>query len=193
MNDFFFLILQENLVVESKAWFSILPREWKQAATDPVRRRTGQSEADASFLIARMMTAGIHLIIVLWLATVAWSSKIDDLPRLAFLCIAWFWLLLPTLNPWYWIWAMPLLPFARQRSWLLLSGCVMVYYLRFYLRNDLGEQEILHSGYYGADFFHYVIVWLEYVPLLLLLAVEWWAAGWRRSGSQAGPTNPTVP
>ncbi|MCR9198732.1 MAG: hypothetical protein NXI04_08820 [Planctomycetaceae bacterium] len=181
MNDFFFLIIQENLIVESKAWFSILPRSWKQAATGPVRRRTGQSESDASFLIARAITAGLHLAIVLWLAGRAWWAKIDELPRLAFLCIAWFWLLLPTLNPWYWIWAMPLLPFVRQRSWLLLSGCVMVYYLRFYLRNDCAGQEILHSGYYGADFFHYVIVWLEYVPLLLLLAVEWWwSSGFRR-------------
>ena len=60
------------------------------------------------------------------------------------------------------------------RSWLLLSVCVLIYYLRFYLQNTLCDQEILQSGYIGADFFHYVVVWLEYGPWLLLLSVEWW-------------------
>lgn len=182
MNDFFFLILQENLSTDTKAWFSVVPDSWKRAVINPVRTQTGQSESDASFLVARTLTAGVHLLIALALAWSARTASLDNLPRLAFLCLAWFWLLLPTLNPWYWIWAMPLLPFARLRSWLLLSGCVLIYYLRFYLQNTLGRQDILQSGYTGADFFHYVVVWVEYGPWLLLLTGEWWLR--RRSDRQ---------
>lgn len=174
MNDFFFLICQENLTTDSKAWFSIIPDSWKRAATGVVVARTDKDESQASFLIARVTTAVIHFLIAMLLAVYAWRAGPDELPGLAFLSIAWFWLLLPTLNPWYWIWAMPLLPFARLRTWLLMSGSVIVYYVRFYLQNDLRDREILSSGYYGADFFHYVVVWFEYLPLLLLLMLEWY-------------------
>ncbi|MFM9961618.1 MAG: hypothetical protein ACKV2Q_10370 [Planctomycetaceae bacterium] len=48
-----------------------------------------------------------------------------------FLIIAWYWLLLPTQNPWYLTWCLPFLPFARGRAWFALSVLAFVYYLRF--------------------------------------------------------------
>lgn len=173
MNDFFFLIVTENLIVESTAWFSVIPDEWKAMVTSPVEQRTGKSEVASAFLITRTLTSLVHLAIALWLAAHTWNAKPKDLPRYAFLCIAWFWLLLPTLNPWYWIWAMPLLPFVRLKSWLLLSGLVVIYYVRFTLQNDYGETQILGTGYRGANFFHFVVVWFEYLPFWILITWEW--------------------
>ena len=172
MNDFFFMILNENLTPKSKAWFSMVPDAWKRKLLGPVESRTGQSANASAFLITRAVTSFLHLAIALFLAARTWNARPKDLPRYAFLCIAWFWLLLPTLNPWYWIWAMPLLPFVRLKSWLLLSGCVAIYYLRFTLQNDYGNFRIFDTGYRGANFFHYVVVWLEYLPFWILLLLE---------------------
>lgn len=172
MNDFFFLILNENLTPKSKAWFSVVPDGWKRKLLGPVESRTGQSANTSAFLITRAITSLVHLAIALFLATRTWNARPKDLPHYAFLCIAWFWLLLPTLNPWYWIWGMPLLPFVRSKSWLLLSGCVAIYYLRFTLQNDYGNFQILGTGYLGANFFHYVVVWLEYLPFWILMLLE---------------------
>jgi hypothetical protein len=103
-----------------------------------------------------------------------------DWLRAAFLTIAWFWLLLPTLNPWYWTWAMPLLPFARSRAWLALSGLVFVYYLRFWLTYHFAETPVLGTRYPGPWFFDYIVTWLEFGPWFLWLGRDW-------LGTEMGP------
>jgi hypothetical protein len=94
----------------------------------------------------------------------------------AFLTLAWFWLLLPTQNPWYWLWAMPLLPFMRNRAWLVVSGLVLIYYLRFWFDYHHSDQLLLGTPYAGTAFFDFVVTWIEYAPWLLWLGVESWAA-----------------
>lgn len=113
MNDIFFLIVNENLTSGSTAWFSVRPDNVSQQLTLPVAEWTNQSEHQAVFIVSRAVPAAIHVFITMWQAAVAWRVHLRQLPRLVFLSWAWFWLLLPTLNPWYWIWAMPLLPFAH--------------------------------------------------------------------------------
>jgi len=116
-----------------------------------------------------------------------YGQDLDDLQRLArrrkavwlaILGIAWFWLLSPTQNPWYWTWAMPLVMFARCRAWLLVSGLALTYYLRFWLDFHFVETEVLGTPYTGAPFFDFVVTWLEFGPWFVLLSAE---AVWPRS------------
>ena len=66
---------------------------------------------------------------------------------------------------------MPLLPFTRLRCWLLLSGCVFAYYLRFWLETSFGSQTVVGTNYGGADFFAFVVVWFEFLPFGVALIV----------------------
>jgi hypothetical protein len=86
--------------------------------------------------------------------------------------VAWFWLLLPTLNPWYWTWAVPFLPFSRSRAWLAVSGLAFTYYFRFWLVAHFPNGSILGTGYNGALFFDYIITWIEFGPWFVWLAFE---------------------
>ena len=89
-----------------------------------------------------------------------------------FLTLAWFWLLLPTQNPWYWIWALPFVPFARNRAWLALGGLTLLYYLRFWLGYHWPNSPVWHTTYSGEVFFDYVVTWLEFAPWLVWLAIS---------------------
>ena len=67
---------------------------------------------------------------------------------------------------------MPLLPFARLRTWLLLSGLVVVYYFRFWLRYHVEQIEFAGFQGTGVQFYDHVIVWFEHLPFLVLLIWE---------------------
>ena len=81
-------------------------------------------------------------------------------------------LLSPTQNPWYWTWALPLVPFVRGRAWLALSSLVLFYYLRFWLRYHFETTPVLGTRYPGVPFFDLVVTWFEYGPWLLWLTVS---------------------
>jgi hypothetical protein len=182
MNDFFFLITVENLRPNEEdgqtPWFVMLPNSIRRWTAETLASSTGLPGSQVTFQAARLITTAIFAAIALWLCHAAWQA--DTTPawlRAAFLTLAWFWLLCPTQNPWYWIWAMPLLPFARYRAWYLVSGIVLVYYLRFWLDYHFANVQVANTPYSGKQFFDFVVTWLEYAPWLALLAVEAW---WRR-------------
>ena len=102
------------------------------------------------------------------------SHSHQRLLEAVFLTLAWFWLLLPTQNPWYLTWCLPFLPFARGRAWFALSGLAFVYYLRFWMTARFSSP-VLGTPYPGAQFFDFVVTWLEYAPWVL-----WLIVGWRR-------------
>jgi hypothetical protein len=66
---------------------------------------------------------------------------------------------------------LPLLPFARGRAWMALSGLVFLYYLRFWLTRHFAEAPVLGTRYPGPWFFDYVVTWLEFGPWFAWLAV----------------------
>ena len=98
------------------------------------------------------------------------SQLVHRFLRAAFLTLVWFWLLLPTQNPWYLTWALPLLPFAGHRAWLALSGLAFIYYLRFWMTAQF-PSPLLGTSYAGPEFFDYVVTWLEFAPWLVWLAM----------------------
>lgn len=184
MNDFLFLLLMENLRPTAElprsdvAWFSIVPEEWRVRTIHLTTELVGVSSNQAPFLLTRAVTSAAFLFVAGWLA---WRARRAQNPAewlaCAFLTVAWFWLLLPTANPWYWTWALPLLPFARSRAWLLLSGLAFLYYLRFWLMHHFSGVQVLGTRYNGPPFFDYVVVWLEFCPWFAYLV---WGSVHRR-------------
>ncbi len=128
---------------------------------------------EASFLLARFVTLAIFVSLAFVLARRAAASNDPSVwLESAFLTLAWFWMLSPTQNPWYWSWALPLLPFARASAWRLVSGVCLLYYLRFGLSYHWPQQSVLGTPYNGPQFFDLVVTWVEHAPWLLMLGLE---------------------
>ncbi|MEP3479927.1 MAG: hypothetical protein ABJZ55_11815 [Fuerstiella sp.] len=168
MNDFLFLLVAENLRgagLGSTAWFAITPMQWRNSVIDFMTENSSLSRDQVPFITARLLTGSLFLIIALWLA---WKIKHSQNPeawlRTVFLTIAWFWLLQPTQNPWYWTWALPFVPFARSRAWLAMSGLVLIYYARFWFSYQVPNVAIAGTPYVGVAFFDYVVCWIEFAP-----------------------------
>jgi hypothetical protein len=179
MNDFIFLIVMENLRPTDQlpphevAWFSFVPQSWRIWIAGRVQSGLNIDAEMAPFLITRAI---LSLVFAALAVVFAWRAYRSDRPldylNAAFLTVVWFWLLLPTANPWYWTWAVPLLPFARNRVWLAVSGLAFTYYLRFWLVAHFPNSSILGTGYNGALFFDYIITWIEFGPWFVWLAFE---------------------
>ena len=181
MNDLIFLNLVENATPDHlrpasapRPWFVVLPDSLRRSITNASSWLFAVEESSGPFYFARAITALIFLVLACIFALQA--SKAETAQAwfsYVFLTMAWFWLLLPTLNPWYWIWALPWVAFAKNRVWLLLSGLLFTYYLRFHIGAHFAQQRIVRSlPYQGETFFDYVVVWFEYLPWFIgLLAV----------------------
>lgn len=195
MNDFIFMNTVENLKPPSlqsrkDVWFSVMPEEPREGLSDFVQRNFEVDPQIAPFMTARFLLTTIFVIVAIGLAL--WAMRRNHphaFCRAAFLTLAWFWLLAPTQNPWYWLWALPLIPFAKNRTWYLMSGILFIYYLRFWfeyhctgvsatesLSIELPQWASKFSQYQGIDFFDFVVTWLEYLPWYLLLISE--TLGW---------------
>ena len=187
-------------VDDPKPWFVVMPESSRVWIAQGVAQRLNVKPSTGAFLLTRFLTGGLFLALAL---TWAWRAAGSMLPnnggvgpvsqsatlapragrsadppqvdwlRAAFLTLAWFWLLSPTQNPWYWCWAMPLVAFARNRAWLLVSGLALIYYLRFWLGYHWPDEPVLGSVYSGKLFFDYVVTWVEFAPWLLVLASVW--------------------
>ena len=176
MNDFIFMLVYENLRPDGQRdtqnlpWFVLLPDSWRAAISASAAGWFGVEPSPAAFMLARIVTGGIFLAV---LAVLSWLAakrlEIGHWLRAAFLIVAWLWLLSPTQNPWYWLWAMPLVMFARSRLWLLVSGLASVYYFRFWLAANWPSDAVPVIGYPGTLTFDYVVAWLEFLPWLFLL------------------------
>jgi len=167
INDLIFMVVLENLRSQTdldpqqKPWFVLAPEDWSIVG------------ADSSFLIARVLTGGVFFLIACWLA---WRAAGESNPqawcRAGMLTLAWFWFTCPTQNPWYWCWVVPLLPFARYRTWHVVGACSLMYYLRFWLTAHYPEPPLLGTPYNGEYFFYFVVPWIEFAPCLLALGLE---------------------
>jgi hypothetical protein len=178
INDLVFIVALENIrpidpaAHIPPAWFAIVPNAFRCAAINPLAAFLGVSTDRAAFWAARGLTGLVFLLILLTL--VRRASRDPSLPRFleaAFLTIAWFWLLAPTQNPWYWTWALPVIPFARGWAWRAVSGLVFLSYLRFWLIYRYPEAGVFGTAYNGSQFFDFVIPWVEFGPLFLWLAI----------------------
>lgn len=179
MNDFLFQLLYENLRPDrasqegSQAWFTITSASARTRWVQRIASWTAWNPARIPFLITRWLTMGLFAVLaVVWAIRASRCASPELWLQHAFLTVAWFWLLLPTQNPWYWTWALPLAIFARSRAWLLLSGLTLAYYLRFWCQAHAHNQLLWGTRYAGSDFFDFVGTWLEFGPWFVLLMTE---------------------
>ncbi|MBY0525781.1 MAG: DUF547 domain-containing protein [Gemmataceae bacterium] len=183
-NDFLFRLTYQNLRSPRQdrpgAWWVVVPKRWREGWNDALPDVTAlNAKTDAAFVL----TQGLMGLVLLGFCTVlAWRTirepEPESLVRSAFLSMAVGWLLSSAQNPWYLLWSLPLMVFARQRSWFLLPGLAWLYYLGFWLTDSWQELERN-------------LVWLEYVPFFVAMAVEsWWLRGqpmpWKRVLRVAG-------
>jgi alpha-1,6-mannosyltransferase len=105
--------------------------------------------------------------VVAWTAWLSMERRTEqtDLWERSLLVVSAVFLLSPTQFPWYYLWIVPFLAIRPRVSLLLLTALLSLYYLRFYFK---AKDRVAIFDYY--------IVWLEYVPVWLLLLREWWKA-----------------
>ena len=185
MNDLLFMFVKENLDSfenkKQRPWFRVVPWEPREQLGVWMSRKLGWPRSRVAFLAARVITLLAFGCISLFYCLRLWQKERSAVERVTvaksmmegiFLTLAWFWLLSPTQNPWYWTWALPFVTFARNRLWLAMSGLTLTYYSRFWFLYQLPSTQVLQTGYAGTAFFDYVIVWLEFGPFLVVLAAS---------------------
>ncbi len=197
MNDFLFLLVIENLrpssglPAEQIAWFTVTPESWRAALVATVAQQTGLAAERVPFVLTRLLLSlaliGLAAGLAGWASADAEGQRHEQLLEATFLTLAWFWLLLPTQNPWYLTWCLPFLPFARRRAWFALSGLAFVYYLRFWMTAQFSAP-LFGTSYPGAQFFDFVVTWLEFAPWLAWLVVEVLGRPQRAADSTKFPT-----
>jgi len=183
MNDLIFMLIVENLRPPAaqdstsgpdyEPWFVVAPSWIRTELSNRLSTSSGLPIRQVTFAATRFITLAVFVVIAALLARrAAVDPDAISILRCAFLTIAWFWALSPTQNPWYWTWALPFLPFARSRSWVLISGLLLLYYSRFVLLYDFKDVSVLFTAYKGEDFFHYVVVPVEHGCWMLCLGLE---------------------
>lgn len=126
-------------------------------------------------LVTRVIVAGTLLGLALWLNRNQTHDG-QELARRLMLIVAALFLLSPAQFPWYYVWLVPFLALSPSFALLALTAVLPCYYLRFYF--DARDQVAL---------FDYGIVWLEYLPIVTLLIVEWFTLR-RRTRSEVHVT-----
>ena len=176
MNDLIFLLFESNLTPTPRQyqnqdqWFVVLPNSFRESVTSLATSRLGLTPEFAPFLLSRAILSATFFVMAMYWAWRGMSNvRPDEWLELAFVTVAWFWVLSPTLNPWYWTWAMPLVLFARNRAWHLLSAIVFVYYLRFWFAYQWGEQTGVGNTLSGRSLLSLRRCVDEHLPWMTLL------------------------
>jgi alpha-1,6-mannosyltransferase len=105
-----------------------------------------------------------------WLLAVGRESALT-LWRQSLLIVAAVFLLSPTAFPWYFLWVVPWLAVDPRISLLALNCTLPLYYLTYYARSLNNPN--LFDGY---------VVWIEYVPFVILALMEWLKSLSNRAG-----------
>ncbi len=117
-------------------------------------------ETYQKYALARVIAASLT---VLWIAYVTYRKPSGSgFFRNSLFIIAFVFLVSPTQFPWYYTWILPFLALQPRFSLIIPTALLPLYYLRYYLepRGQLG-------------IFTNVIVWIEFVPVWILLLLEW--------------------
>ncbi|MCI0460107.1 MAG: hypothetical protein L0Z62_24410, partial [Gemmataceae bacterium] len=181
MNDFLFMLVHENLRspgAEAPPWFVIVPGNWRESLRGPFPAPFSGERGSPAFLLTEAILGAVLLLLCArWARQVYRTPEPAVLLRALFLTLAWAWLLTSAQNPWYLAWCLPFMLFAGVRSWFLLPGLVLLYYLRFWLEYHAPATE---AGVRAARAsFDVGIVWVEYVPFFVALLAESWCSAAR--------------
>ena len=107
---------------------------------------------------------GLVAVFLAWKSYVAFGCGSLGLHRKALLIIGGVFLLAPAQFPWYYTWLLPFLCIAPSPGFLALTALLPLYYLQYYFPPNPEE-----GGIFGD-----AVMWIEFAPVWILLAWEWW-------------------
>ena len=131
-------------------------------------------DARTTHRIGRLVAAGLAGLVALAVA-LRRDTRPQAIASGALVASTALLLVSPTQFPWYYYWVAPFLALRPSPGVLSMTLMLPVYYLKFHY--DARGQ---------IDFFHYTVVWFEWLPVWLVLAGELLWRGRR-------PARPTVP
>jgi len=118
-------------------------------------------------LLPSKIVAGCLFLIVLAILSIKKNKSDLDVVHKCFLAIAILFIINPVADPWYFCWVVPFLCFFPYKSWYLLSGLLMLGYLKFHT-----DISIVDVKYWDIS----LISWITYTPFFICLIFE----GFRR-------------
>ena len=142
MYDSFFAVivgnLKPNTPEQPKPWYSIVPESIKRNVQSPDHTARG-------IWLAAVGVVAAFLTRRLWI-----DPTLESLLEKTFLLLVCFWALGPVCNPWYLMWMLPFLSFARNTGWLALFAVAPAMFLRFGMSSRFGAN--------GEFWFDHVVV-----------------------------------
>ena len=120
-------------------------------------------------IMARIMVVLITILGVGYLTRKRNDSELS-LYQTSLILISLIFIISPTQFPWYVIWLLPFLTIQPRYSLLLLTALLSVYYLRYYLQ--IYESTAIYDNY---------LVWVQYIPVWILIYIEWSKGMWKIS------------
>ncbi len=176
MNDIIFSTIYENAKLDrnsqhNQAWYVATPKTVRVRWHEFIRR--SHLSGNPAFFAARLLTLAAFCVyyLTILIGLVKRPASAEQLPSLVFGVICVFFFLQPTQNPWYWLWALPFVCFARNPGWLLVAPCLIGYYLRFWCKHSGVAIAFAGYEYSGGGVFDHCIVWLEFLPVLIAISV----------------------
>lgn len=170
MNDAIFSSIYHNLKPYSgegsSFWFVVTPNSFRQSTVDKFESSLGSNPA---FQLTRIITLAIFAVI--YLCFVRRFLTGDDhhiLAGLLYVVFA-FLMLQPTVNPWYWVWAIPFTCFISRWGWVGVSAVLTTYYLRFWFREASIGFDFLGHSYQSEAIFHHFVAWGEFIAIVVLI------------------------
>ena len=165
MNDVVFSGIYRNLKPDSERgstpWFVVTSNDHRKSFVHWCQQRS-IGGSNPAFFVTRLLTMSVFAMFYLWMLVRTLRSPHEfEIERFAWV-MAVFLFLQPTVNPWYWVWVAPLACFTNSKGWLLVSGILSVYYLRFWFQDSSSEDSFGRA----ARLFDHGVAWLEFAAIL---------------------------
>ena len=187
MNDVIFSSIYLNLKevkrdARQPPWYVFTSKDFRRDFDRWCNQRNIGGENPA-FSATRVFTLGLFS--AFYLYQLFLIGKLDSesdlwlvqlLQRIGWILVA-FIFLQPTVNPWYFLWAIPFCSFSNNRGWLLVSGVLLTYYSRFWFDSLSYDSEtpfeIGGTLYSGEGLFDHFIAWGEHLTIGAIILSFW--------------------
>ncbi len=121
-----------------------------------------ENSFNIAHIFSRLLCVAALSILILLLCLKPATDSEDWCKKMRWIVLLLF-LISPTQFPWYCLWLLPFATLQPRPSLLLLFSLMPIYYLRFHFK-DNDQVAIFDNG----------LVWLQYLPVYLLLIREAW-------------------
>jgi hypothetical protein len=188
MNDtvfsFVYLNLKNSSRVDAQTPWYVLTNKGFRKDFDQWCRSHVVGGDNPAFFCTKVLTLGLFLAFYCWqllkiyraqnfrgrFETADDVGRASDFMRRLVLILTFFLFLQPTVNPWYFVWLLPLVSFSNNRGWTLVGGLLLTYYGRFWFQSLAGEFDFGGRKYSGEGIYDHVVVWIVLLAVVGTLA-----------------------